>query len=132
MRRIPSFVLVALIVSPALTHAEGGLVLLPPACRLEAVESTQRFLVQRTAGGEAAGQVSRGVEWSSSDPRIATVVDGVVRPVGDGEANIEARVEGQTASARVVVAGMGRPTGPSFRNQVEPVLAKLGCNSGAC
>ncbi len=35
-------------------------------------------------------------------------------------------------TAKVVVSGMNRPFEWSFRNHVEPMLAKLGCNSGAC
>jgi len=127
-----SGIFAALVLSAPFAHAGEGLVLLPSECKLEAAESTQRLLVQRTAGGETARQVTRDVGWSSSDPRVATVADGVVSPVGDGQATIEARVGGLVASAKVTVAGMGRPPERSFRNQVEPVLAKMGCNSGAC
>ena len=38
----------------------------------------------------------------------------------------------QTATAKVVVDGMSDPFAWSFRNHVEPILAKQGCNSGAC
>ena len=85
-------------------------------------ESTQRLLLQRTGGGEITQQVTEAIEWSSSHPGVATVADGVVRPVGDGEAIITAKVGEQAASAKVVVTGMDRPFDWSFRNHVEPVL----------
>ena len=65
-------------------------------------------------------------------PGVATVVDGLVVPVHDGQATITAKVGEQTATAKVVVSGMSSPFEWSFRNHVEPMLAKLGCNSGAC
>ena len=112
--------------------ADEGLVAVPAECRLTTPESTQRLLVQRTRGAEMTGQVTQGVAWSTSDASVATVADGVVTPAGDGEAVVEAKVGGQAATVKVVVSGMGRPADRSFRNQVEPVLAKLGCNTGAC
>jgi hypothetical protein len=109
-----------------------GLVLLPSEIKLATPESTQQLLLQETAGGEIAQRVTKGIEWSSSDPRVATVVDGLVKPAGDGEALVSAKVGGQTARAKIVVTGMGRPLQRSFRNQIEPIFAKMGCNSGAC
>lgn len=128
-----SVALAALLVSQRPASAADGLVLFPSECRLGSPAGSQRLLLQRTASGEVTSQVTRGVEWSSSDPKVATVgADGVVRPVGDGEAVVSAKVDGQAVTMRAVVAGANAPTVPSFRGQVEPVLAKLGCNSGAC
>ncbi len=132
MWKIWSSALAASMIAGVPARADEGLVVLPAECKLESPGGTQRLLVQRAAGKEIGPQVTRGVAWSSSDPRVATVADGVVRPEGDGQAVIEARVGGQAASARVIVAGMGRPADRSFRNRVEPVLARMGCNSGAC
>src|SRR4029079_11763612 len=43
-----------------------------------------------------------------------------------------ATIGGQTAKADVVVTGMDKPFQWSFRNHVESVLSKQGCNAGAC
>ena len=80
----------------------------------------------------AGRQVTGAIEWSSSDPEVASVAAGVVSPVKDGTDTITAKAGEHTATARVVVSGMGREFAWSFRNHVEPVLAKQGCNSGAC
>src|SRR3954465_12215855 len=109
MNRWSCLVLALLAVAPGLSVADEGLVLIPSACELRSPDSIQRLLAQRTAGGEVAQQVTQAIEWATRDPRVAAVADGVVSPVGDGEVTIEARVDGRTASARVVVAGLDRP-----------------------
>ena len=117
-------------VEPAL--AGGPVVVLPAESSLSTPESRQRLVVQETEKGEVGSQVVGTVEWSSSDPAIAQVSGGVVTPVGNGQATIKAKVGDQVASARVTVSGMGQPFEWKFRDHVEPVLAKQGCNSGAC
>jgi hypothetical protein len=76
---------------------------------------------------------TRTAEWSSSDPKIATVDEhGFVRPVSDGEVKITARAKGVSATASVRVKDSHAPFTWSFRNHVIPVLTKMGCNQGAC
>jgi hypothetical protein len=106
---------------------------LPAECTLATPQSRQRLIVQEVERGEVGRQLdSKNVEWSSADPKVATVAGGVVTPVGDGETTVTARAGGRAASVKVVVKGQNVPFAWSFRNHVEPVLAKLGCNSGAC
>lgn len=77
--------------------------------------------------------VVEGVQLESSDPSVAIVIDGVVRPVGNGQAEIIARAEdGTEARAQVTVENAEDPHAWSFRHEIQPVLAKLGCNAGAC
>jgi hypothetical protein len=56
----------------------------------------------------------------------------MVRPVADGEAVVTATVGSQRAEVRVQVVGMEADHAWGFREHVLPVLAKAGCNSGAC
>jgi hypothetical protein len=94
------------------------------------------LILQEIHRGEVGRQVVSAIEWRSSDPEVAKVVDDVVVPVHDGQATITARVGGRTANttatANVTVSGMSLPVSWSFRKHVEPVLAKMGCNAGAC
>src|SRR5438270_13570246 len=90
----------------AVALADEGLALLPPECTLQTPQSVQHLLVQRTTGGEPTRQVTQGIAWTSSDPHVAEVADGVVTPVGDGEALITARVGDQAATMKVIVAGV--------------------------
>lgn len=126
------WVIAALFAPSATARAADGVALFPPECTLSSPQSRQRLIVQEMERGEVERQVTSGVEWSSSDPNVAAVADGIVSPVHDGSATITAKAGGQTATAKVTVSGMSRPFAWSFRNHVEPVLAKLGCNSGAC
>jgi hypothetical protein len=112
--------------------AADGVVLFPSECTLSTPASRQPLVVQEIEHGEVGRQRVAGIAWSSSDPTIATVVDGVVSPVHDGQVTITAKVGAHTSTAKVVVAGMSNPFAWSFRNHVEPILAKQGCNSGAC
>src|SRR6185503_6123668 len=51
---------------------------------------------------------------------------------GDGKATIRAKAGHDSAKAEVLVTGVDKPFDWSFRNHVQPVLAKFGCSSGAC
>jgi hypothetical protein len=49
-------------------------------------------------------QAPTGVEWTSSNPAVAVVTDGVVRAVGPGQTTVTARVNAERATATVIVA----------------------------
>jgi hypothetical protein len=90
-------------------------------------------VVERTDHGVGIGDVTGRAIFATDDPRVATVDrDGFVQPVGDGLATITATVDGRVAQASVSVEESGRDEPWSFRNHVEAVLTKQGCNAGAC
>ncbi|MGA2133159.1 MAG: DUF1549 domain-containing protein [Bryobacteraceae bacterium] len=116
----------ALLLLPFIAQA-ATLRILPPSATLEGPESYQQLLAQSQQDDTPAAH------WTSSNPSVATVDKaGVVRPVADGEATITAASEGQTASITVHVNNAHAPHTWSFRNDVIPVMSKVGCNSGAC
>ena len=112
--------------------ADEQLTIQPPTATLNSPAAQQRLIVQRAAGG----QVTAGITWSSADEKIARVVDQVAIPAGNGKTQLTATItEGgraSTISIDVVVTGQDQPARWSFRNHVEPVLSKSGCNGGAC
>ncbi|MBI2823532.1 MAG: DUF1553 domain-containing protein [Planctomycetia bacterium] len=112
--------------------AAQELVILPSEFTLAGPEARQLLVVEESRGGQLAGQVAEGVELSSSDPKIVAIEDGVAVPVADGQATLTAKAGDRAATARVTVADMAKPFGWSFRNHVESVFSKSGCNSGAC
>ena len=112
--------------------ADDALRLLPSEITLQGPEARHRVLVHRLAGDELAAQVSAGVEWKSGDPSIVAVDGDVLRPVANGTTQVTAAVGGQTASISVTVSAMEAPHAWTFRQHVQAVLAKSGCNSGAC
>src|SRR6185503_14366596 len=58
--------------------------------------------------------------------------NGEVRPFADGQTTVTATGNGRTAAATVRVKDSQAPYTWSFRNDVIPVMTKVGCNQGAC
>jgi hypothetical protein len=103
----------------------------PAKVTLTHSDDAQRLLVtvQATDGPRDA---THAAEYTSADPAIAVVsAQGVVRPVAAGQTTVRVKAGDQTATAAVVVTdAKRRPV--SFALDVMPILAKAGCNSGAC
>lgn len=77
--------------------------------------------------------VTQEAHFSSTDERILTVTsNGLVQAVGDGAAEVLIRFGGQTHRIAAVVQESAHRTPPSFRQEMEPLLTRLGCNMGAC
>lgn len=112
--------------------AADGISLLPGAVALSSPESRQTLVVQsRTADGQFGAQVADS-SLSSSDEKVVRIENGIAIPVANGKATITAKAGDKTATAEVTVSGMDQPFHWSFRNHVESVLSKQGCNAGAC
>ena len=109
------------------------LAVLPEKATLDGPRASQRFLVEtRDKGAFVEDRTDRGA-FAIDDPKIATVdKEGRVTAVGDGETTLSAVVNGKIARAKIVVKHAKIDESPSFRNDVLPILTKLGCNSGAC
>ena len=106
-----------------------SLVVLPPTVTLSTPESHQHLIAEATVDQHQEDWTGK-VKWTSSNPQIATVdAAGLVSPVSDGDAVISA--DGK-ASVHVHVANAKAPFVWSFRNNVIPVMSKVGCNQGAC
>ena len=106
--------------------------LLPGEFTLSGVEARQSLILETFTDQRATGQIAEGVSFTSSDPAIVKIEDGVAVPVADGQATITATAGERGAAAEVTVEDMEKPFEWSFRNHVESVLSKKGCNSGAC
>jgi hypothetical protein len=126
--------LIAVVLYLAPSLALGAeLRLLPPSARLVGPHARQRFVVERTEGSIGTADVTAKAVFATDNPRVATVdQNGFVRPLGDGLATITATVDGQVARASISVEDHDRDEPWSFRNHVEPILTKQGCNAGSC
>src|SRR5437868_7197892 len=115
-----------------LLAAAPPLVVLPPSVELSGAADTHQLLAE-AAVDEHQEDWTRTAHWTSSNPAVARVDQtGLVTPATDGSATITATASGRTATASVRVRGAGAPSAWRFRNDVIPVLTKMGCNSGAC
>lgn len=112
--------------------ADAELAVLPAHIRLVGRHSRHTILIQRLEAGTYTGQIAQGVQLQSSDPKVAVVRGRQVVPTGNGTARVVVRAGALTAEVGVEVVDFERPTVWSFRNHVQPILARAGCNSGAC
>ncbi len=63
---------------------------------------------------------------------IARLEQGRVVPLKDGSGQVSIQIQKRTLSVPLRVSGVESGPPISFRNDVMPVLAKAGCNQGAC
>ncbi|HSG70588.1 MAG TPA: DUF1549 domain-containing protein, partial [Planctomycetaceae bacterium] len=122
----------SLLVLAPLSALDAEIAVFPKSITLRGPEYSQALIVQQVNDGLTGAQISEGVAFESSDNKVAEVVDGVVQPRGDGAATIAVRVGDATTEVQVVVSEFAKPFVWSFRNHVQAVLSKSGCNSGAC
>ncbi len=115
-------------------QAMGGeeLAVFPSTMAIQGREGRQTFFVERMIDGRAVGSIEEGVAFAVSNPAICRVDGRTVVPLANGEAVVTASQGTMTASFTVRVTGMDQPFAWSFRHHVQSVMAKQGCNSGAC
>ncbi len=124
--------LTLLFVASAILSAAENLSVLPRTVDLNGPEARQHLLAEASLGDHQEDW-TRKTEWRSSNPKVAIVdANGEVRPIGDGEATVTATANGRTATATVRVKNSQATHTWSFRNDVIPVMTKVGCNQGAC
>lgn len=130
---MPKFFVLGLLVLAPTSAVGAELRILPASARLDGPKAHQRFLAEDRDGDAWVADRTGAAVFASENPRVAVVApDGTVTPVGNGSAVVVAKVGGRTARAAVSVENFEADEPWSFRNHVEPVLTKLGCNSGAC
>lgn len=113
-------------------RAEGALTIFPPETMLHGRDARQRLIVTETLVGRAVDR-TRVAAFRSETPAVVLVsADGVVTPVGDGEGVVTATVHGTLARATFRVSEGTKALPVHFEPDVQPVLARYGCNAGAC
>lgn len=105
--------------------------LLPSAVMLDGQATRHRLMAERFDGDTAIGSVP--TKLYSDDETIARIEDNQVVSIGSGQTTIRAMAgQVEVASASVQVTNAEQRMQWTFRNHVQSVLAKQGCNSGAC
>lgn len=121
-----------LAVSPVLRAADSGIAIFPTDFELTGPGARQELLVQRVVEGKIHGHLADGVRIASSNPAVLEIKDGVAYARANGEAAITVQAGEHTVQTTVRVQGAEDALRRGFRNNVQPVLAKTGCNAGAC
>lgn len=104
----------------------------PETITLDGSRDEQRLGVLGVHADGRSWDWSRSAKLTSSNPAVAVVENGVVRPVKDGQGSILVEVAGQTKTIPVKVQKAGIDTPVSFTREIVPILTKAGCNQGAC
>jgi hypothetical protein len=113
----------------ALTKIE----ILPSSIEFVGPRYSQRLVVEGTFADGHQEDLTSEAQIVSSDSKIALVdKSDFVRPQADGQATVAAVVQGHRASAALSVKSYSMALPWSFRNDVLPVMTKMGCNSGPC
>jgi hypothetical protein len=129
---VKRLVVFALVLATCSLRADESLVLLPAKFTLTGAFARQKVLVETTIDKQITGELANDVALTSSDPKIVAIEGTTILPLTNGSVTITAKSGDRSATAQVTVTGMDRPSEWSFRNHVQPVLAKMGCSSGAC
>jgi hypothetical protein len=124
-------ILITLLISQATATADEVSVF-PSSFTLHGKAARQRLIVTVTGYGKPTDATATA-KFQSETPAVARVsADGIVTPVGDGNATIVATVNGTTAKTTVHVTGGADFLPVTFEKDVLPILARAGCNAGAC
>lgn len=107
--------------------------ILPAAVSITGPHYSQRLVVEGTfLDGHEEDLTSRAT-LAVSDPDLGTLnKEHVFLPSSDGRATITATLRGHRATAQLTISEYSTANIWSFRNDVLPVMTKVGCNSGPC
>ncbi len=122
-------------IAAAQTPAPANIVRLsaaPAAVVLTHADDRQQILVTAHCADQTERDATHAVQYTVANPAVASVsAQGVVRAKGVGHTVVQISGPGGKAEVRVkVTEAVERPV--SFANDVMPILARAGCNSGAC
>jgi hypothetical protein len=105
----------------------------PATVRLFGREAGQRLVILGVAEDGRKRDLTATARIESDTPeRVRVDRDGVIRAVADGAGAVIVRSGSDHVQVPVEVARTTQDAAPSFRNEITPILTKLGCNQGAC
>jgi len=108
-----------------------ALKILPDALTLSDVRDERRVLVLGVIDGGKTIDLTSEAKFSTDAACVEIGAEGNIRPKSGGAGEIIVKAAGQSAKLPVKVAGAGAGK-IGFVRDVQPVLAKLGCNQGTC
>jgi hypothetical protein len=104
----------------------------PPRFKLESARRHMHLVVSGFYAGGTVQDLTRVAEYSSNNPSVVKIQQGIAVPVANGRAEIEIRVGALKQVVPVEVSGQQVPERVSFNYGALVALTKQGCNSGAC
>jgi hypothetical protein len=104
----------------------------PPTFSLRGKGDRQQLLIAALVGGKTIDVTSEATFVSANAGVVSVTADGVAIPIGDGETTVTAKARGQETTIKVVVRNANTYLPVTFEKDVQPILARAGCNSGPC
>lgn len=104
----------------------------PSSIELIGSRYNQSLVVEGTFADGHQEDLTSKAKIVSSDNKIVSIDKNIAQPRGNGQATLVTVVEGHRATATANVKNFEANTLWSFRNDVLPVMTKVGCNSGPC
>lgn len=105
----------------------------PETLELAAGEFEHGLLVIVRDRAGRAQDVTAHASYVSARPDVVTVsTNGTLRAVADGQTEVRIEFGGKFVQVPVVVRGVAGRRSVSFRQDVEPILTRAGCNMGSC
>jgi hypothetical protein len=126
---------VCLLLGCGSVHAEdagGGLVVYPATVTLSGDNPRQQLLVSGPGGAAGADWTASVARYTSETPSVVAVdAAGVVTPVASGTGVVRVEAEGRVSQVSVTVGDLA--SAPlDFERDIQPYMARFGCNAGAC
>ena len=106
--------------------------ILPATIAISGSHYSQRLIVEGTYTDGHREDLTAQAALTVSNPKVARISNAFAVAEGDGQATLTATLSGHRASIAISVKNFTAPAVWSFRNDVQPVLTKMGCNSGPC
>src|SRR5262249_1968246 len=140
MLRTVSFAAIALSLAlrpasaePAKSDALKSLGVHPAKVELSGPRAEQHLGVLGEYADGQHRELSRSARFTSSNPKVVSVdAAGLLRGLTNGKATVTVEADGLKTVVPVVVVGADEEAPVSFSREVVPVLARAGCNPGAC
>ena len=102
----------------------------PAQIRLSSARDTMRILVSGHGWQSVSRDLSRDAEFRSTDESVVVIDGGIVRPVGNGTAQVAVAVGPHHEMIPVTVTGAQQSRPISFRYETLSVLTKQHCSLG--
>lgn len=119
--------------APLAAQENAAELIVDPIVQLRGPQAVHTLLVTgKTPSGQLV-DLTHEAKYQSLQPAVAKVSSlGVIRGVADGKTEIAIEAAGKSVKIQVEVKGSQDPRIYHFENDIEPLLARYGCNSSGC
>ncbi len=108
------------------------LIVYPNPVKLSGERDEQRLIVLGVWTDGRKWDLTESARYAADNHQCVTTDKGIVRPLAEGSTSITIEALGAKISVPVIVERFNADIPVGFTREIEPILTKAGCNSGAC